>query len=241
MTHCVCNYPNTTEFIEIFQTLSEYSQYIEVQFPFSDPIADGPIIEKANEEVLKHGFTTNDAFTLLYKICQDKKWSTKILIMTYYNIVLNYWVEKFCHEANRAWVYWFIVPDIVFWEEGFEEFAQIAQEYKIYIIPTISPNTTSDRLTSIAKYSTGFVYAISKNMTTGNSISFWTDFEKYISNVKQYFPDQEIWIWFWIKTKQDVESVSKLADFSIIWSELIKRYQSGGMSDLRDFLKDITQ
>jgi len=109
MTHMVCGYPNIEESEKIFKTLSKYSEYLEVQFPFSDPIADWPVLEKANKIALDNWLTTEKCFDFVEKVgneninsLQGNK-TTKILIMTYYNIIFNYWVEKFIKKAKQVW------------------------------------------------------------------------------------------------------------------------------------------
>ena len=269
MTHMVCGYPNIEESEEIFKTLSKYSEYLEVQFPFSDPIADWPVIEKANEIALENWITTEKCFGFVEKVGNAglhslQKNTPKILIMTYYNIIFNYWIEEFIKKAKSIWVYGFIIPDIPFDEEGGKEIRELCEKYNIVFTEIVSPITSDYRLKEISKLNPELVYAISQNMTTGSKAEFWEDFEKYINNLKKVFNLSpflkgstscnemergegliasriKIWVWFWVKTKEDVEKVCNISDFAIIWSEFIKRYNSWKIEELKKYFKEITK
>lgn len=236
MTHMVSGYPNYEESEKIFKTLDKYSEYIEVQFPFSDPIADWPIIEKANEISLENGSTTEKCFNFLEE--NIKKANAKILIMTYYNIVFNYGVEEFVKKAKELWLYGFIVPDIPFDEEDGSEFMKLCKNYDLHLVQIVSPSTKKERLKQIQSVSSWFLYAISKNMTTWSKTDFDDDFEKYVTNLRDDF-DTEIWVWFWVKTTSDVKKVCKTADFAIIWSELIKVYNESKIDWLDNYVKNL--
>ena len=243
MTHMVCGYPNIEESEEIFKTLSEYSEYLEVQFPFSDPIADWPVIEKANEIALKNWITTEKCFDFLENnspLQRGARGGVKILIMTYYNIILNYWVEEFIKKAKSVWVYGFIIPDVPFDEDDWKNIIELCKKHNIVFTEIVSPITTDSRLEEINKLSPELIYAISQNMTTGSQAKFWTEFEKYMNNLKNTFICP-IWVWFWVKIKEDVEKVCNISDFAIIWSEFIKKYNYWWISELEKYLKEITK
>jgi len=234
MTHMVCGYPNLAESKKIFTVLSQYSKYIEVQFPFSDPIADGITISEANTVALKNNITTQKCFDFLEK--HTKKSEAQVLIMTYYNIILNYWVETFIKEAKQKWIYGLIVPDILFDEPEGKVFLFLCNKYNIHLIQTISPSCDIKRLKDISKVASWFVYAVSQNMTTWNKWKFWEEFREYIKRVKQHIKIP-LWIWFWITTKNDIKSVCREWSFAIIGSKMIKIYNEKGWDWINDFLK----
>jgi len=253
MTHMVCGYPNIEESEEIFKTLSKYSEYLEVQFPFSDPIADWPVIEKVNEIALKNWITTEKCFDFIEKNigqtqgiapteeCRGEPCvHPKILIMTYYNIILNYWVEEFIKKANQAWVYGFIIPDVPFDEDDWKNIRELCKKHNIVFTEIVSPITADSRLEEIKKLNPELIYAISQNMTTGSKSKFWEEFEKYINNLNKFF-SCPVWVWFWVKTKKDVEKICEITDFAIIWSEFIKKYNSWLIPELEKYLKEITK
>ncbi len=218
MTHMVCGYPDFETAKKVFDILSKKSEYVEIQFPFSDPIADGPTIEHANKIALENGSTTEKCFDFIMK----NNWkNTKVLIMTYYNIVLNYWVEKFIEKAKQIWVYGVIIPDVPFDEEDGKKLRKICKKYDIVFTEIVSPATRQERLIQISKLNPWLLYAISQNMTTWSKATFDKEFKNYIKNLKDIF-SCPIWVGFWVKTKQDVEKVLEVADFAIIWSEILK-------------------
>jgi len=233
MTHMVCAYPNFEQSKKVFNILSKHSEYIEIQFPFSDPIADGPIIEKANHIALENGATTDKCFDFVSWLDFG---NTKVLIMTYYNIVLNYWIENFCKKAKSIWIYGFIIPDVPFDEKDGEKLRQACKKNDLVFTEIVSPATTKERLAQISNLQPKLIYAISQNMTTGSKASFGEEFKIYIKNLKTIF-SCPIGVWFWVKTKQDVEKVNKVADFAIIWSEFIKRFNNWGTEELERYLE----
>jgi tryptophan synthase alpha chain len=164
----------------------------------------------------------------------------KILIMTYYNIIFNYWIEKFIKKAKSVWVYWFIIPDVPFDEEDWKKLRELCIKYNIVFTEIISPITTNKRLEKIKKLNTELIYAISQNMTTGSKAEFGEAFEKYINNLKNIF-SCPIWVWFWVKTKEDVERVNNISNFAIIWSEFIKKYNDWGIWKIENYLKEISK
>lgn len=219
MTHLVCGYPNIEESQKLINVLNKYSTFIEVQIPFSDPIADWPIITDANEKALENWITPSKCFEFLEK--NTKNNDTNILIMTYYNIVYNYGVEKFIKKSKQIWIYGFIIPDMPYDEKEWQELINLCKKYDINLIQVVSPTCEEKRLKELFSISNWFVYAVSKNMTTWNKIDTWNDFENYIKKLKN-IKNIQIWVWFWVKTKKDIENVCKVADFAIMWSELIR-------------------
>ena len=238
MTHMVCGYPNLEESQKVFDILKQKSEYIEIQFPFSDPIADWPIIEEASQIALKNWMTTEKCFDFIEKNINSENIQPKILIMTYYNIVLNYWVENFVKKAKSIWIYGLIIPDVPFDEEDWENFRKICKKYDLVFTEIVSPAVSQKRLEQIKALKPALIYAISQNMTTWSKANFWEEFEKYIKNLKEIF-SCPIWVWFWVKTKQDIEKVCKLADFAIIWSELIKKYNEWKSEEVGKYFKNI--
>jgi len=233
MTHLVCGYPNILEAEKILTVLSERSEYVEIQFPFSDPIADWEVITKANAVALKQWIKTIDCFNFIEKNIVNCE--SDILIMTYYNVVLNYWVKDFILKAKKLWVYWLIIPDIPYDESDGIYLIDVCKRNNIHLIQVVSPNISEDRLKEISKISSWFIYAISQNITTWSKWEFWEEFSLYIKKLRNYI-NLPIWVWFWIKSKNDINKVCESADFIIIWSELIKKYNSWWIEKLEKYL-----
>lgn len=232
MTHLVCGYPSLDESKNIFKTLWKYSEYIEVQFPFSDPIADGELISKANDIALKSWITTQKCFDFIKE--NKKHIDSKIIIMTYFNIVYNYWIEKFIIKAKSSWAYGFIIPDLPFDEKEFQEFIELCEENKLYFIPVLSPGMDESRIEKLSKIKTQIIYSISKRMTTGSKFSLWKDFSEYIKILKKYF-SCKIAVWFGISSQNDIQEVLKVADIAVIGSEIIRRYEKDWINGIDEF------
>ena len=239
MTHTVLWYPSVNESHEIVKVLDKYSDFIELQFPFSDPIADWPLISAANKISIENWMTPEKWFWFIDELMSETP-SSKILIMTYFNIVYRYGIEKFIKQCSSKGIYGCIIPDIPLHAPEFSELHRLWTLYGVNIIQILSPKVSNEQIQEITKYIQWFVYAISQDMTTWNKWLFWDDYNEYISRLRKKLPIwTDIWVGFWIKTNQDVSDVLDHADFAIIGSELIKKYDEKWLSWLEDYLQNI--
>jgi len=234
MTHIVAGYPTLKESEKIAIAMYESGvAFIEVQIPFSDPIADGPTIMKANEIALKNGMTTRKCLNLIKKL--KKKIKIPILIMTYFNIAFNYGLEKFCEEALDAGVYGLIIPDMPIDEEKHEHYVGFCRKYNLHPIQVISPITPPTRLKAISKVASGFVYCVSTYGTTGTRSRLNPELEKYLENVKKYIK-LPLAIGFGISTKEQANLAGKKADIVVIGSKIIDLHS---VTKIKDFLRAV--
>lgn len=235
MTHIVAGYPTPKESEKIALAMYESGvSFIEVQMPFSDPIADGPTIMKANEVALRNGMTTRKCLNLIKKL--KKKIKIPILIMTYSNIAFSYGLEKFCKEAASAGVHGLIIPDMPIDEEKHENYIGFCRKYNLHPIQVISPITPPARLKAISKVSSGFVYCISTYGTTGTRSKLNPELEKYLENVKKYIK-LPLAVGFGISTKEQAKLAGKKADIVVIGSKIIGLRN---IAKIKSFLKGIT-
>src|SRR3989338_6112419 len=138
MTHVVVGYPSIEATIPLIKTLADAgSDFIELQIPFSDPIADGPTIMKACDTALKNGVTVYDCLQVIKRA--SKVVPVPLLFMGYYNTVLQYGVEKFCHDASKAGASGLIIPDLPPDEEKHEHFIENSKKYYLYQIRVVTP------------------------------------------------------------------------------------------------------
>ena len=142
---------------------------IELGIPFSDPTAEGPVIQRANLRALSGGVTTDKVFDMVAKI--RKNTSIPMVFMTYANVVFSYGVERFCRKAAEVGMDGMILPDVPFEEK--EEFALVAEKYGLDLISLIAP-TSHERIAMIAKEAEGFVYCVSSLGVTGMRTSITT-------------------------------------------------------------------
>jgi len=219
MSHVVIGYPSLKETIEIVMTMTQNGvDIIELQIPFSDPLADGATITRACEESLKKGTKVLDAFTVMKSL--SKKTAVPLLFMAYYNTVFMYGVEMFCKDAKQAGAEGLIVPDMPIDEEGYEHFFAFCKQYDIPAICVISPSSTDKRLKNNARFAKGFVYCTARQGITGASSSLEKGVSMYIEKVKNYFTIP-IAVGFGISKKEHVLALQGHADIAVVGSAII--------------------
>ena len=152
---------------------------IELGIPFSDPTAEGPVIQGANLRALSGGVTTDKVFDMVEKIRKNS--SIPMVFMTYANVVFSYGIERFCKRAAEAGMDGMILPDVPFEEK--EEFAFVADKYGLDLISLIAP-TSHERISTIAKEAEGFVYCVSSLGVTGMRSQITTDIGAMVEHVK---------------------------------------------------------
>jgi tryptophan synthase alpha subunit len=235
MTHIVAGYPSLKESEEIASVMLESGvSFLEIQIPFSDPVADGPVIMRANQVALENGVTPNDCFALMERL--QKQTKTPILFMTYFNILFRYGLEDFCKRAQEVGCYGLIVPDVPIDEEPYDHYLETCKKYGLHPIQVISPITTDERLKKIGEVASGFVYCVSRVGTTGSMDGLPPELRNYIGRVRRFVKTQ-IALGFGISTKKDVENALKDADIAVIGSAIIRKYdEKRSIEDIRTFL-----
>lgn len=259
MTHVVVGYPSLEGTVELVKTMAGYksapgfADYIELQIPFSDPLADGPTIMHACEASLKNGTTVIDAFTVMTRL--SKEVSVPLFFMAYYNTVYNYGVEKFICDAKQAGCKGLIVPDIPLEEEQNEHFYALCRKYNVPVIFVVSPITPDDRLQKISQeallVSSGgnsFVYATARQGITGVQdsglkISSFAkasedtqELRKFLQRVHTYFTIP-VAVGFGISTREQIELLQGYADIAVIGSALIDKMNR--KEDVTEFLSRV--
>jgi len=220
MTHIVAGYPSIKDNEKMIGLMvANGVKYIEIQIPFSDPIADGPTILYANQKSLNSGTTTKTTFRLIEKLT-SKYPNANFIIMTYFNIIYNYGITNFIDRAKSFSVYGMIVPDIPFDEED-DNFYKYAKDQKIKIIPVVSPTTSIERFSKILKKTDGLIYCTSKVGITGIKSQVSKTLKKYVLLLKEK-TQLPVAIGFGIDSKEKVKQISQYADIIIIGSKLIR-------------------
>lgn len=185
MTHVVVGYPSLQETEDmILLMVEEGVDMIELQIPFSDPVADGPVILKASDEALKNGTKVNDAFELVQRI-RAKGVEIPLLFMTYANVVQAKGVEKFFEESARVGIDGYIIPDMPFDTPEGEKCFSLANKYDQQVVPLFAPTMSEARIEKIAGYTKDILYAVSRTGVTGvKGVS--SDLDTYLFNIKKY-------------------------------------------------------
>lgn len=189
---------------------------IEIGIPFSDPVAEGIVIQEANKRALEAGCTTDKLFDMVTRIRQ--KTDVPLLFMTYLNPIFTYGKEKFLKRCAECGIEGIIVPDMPFEEK--DELADVCELYGIDLISMIAP-TSEERITMIAKEAKGFIYCVSSLGVTGVRSEITTDIGKMVQKVRE-ITDVPCAIGFGIATPEQAGTVAKLADGAIVGSAIVK-------------------
>jgi len=240
MTHIVAGYPTLKESELIAQTMIDTGvSFLEIQIPFSDPVADGPTIMAANQQALDNGTTPEDCFKLMQRL--SKKTNIPLLFMSYYNILFRYGLDKFCKRAKLVGCYGLIVPDIPIDEEEYDHYLETCKKYGLHAIQVISPITPERRLKKIGQVASGFVYCVSRTGTTGISSKLNPKLNSYLKRVKKYV-SVPIALGFGISNAKQVQAACEQADIAVVGTRIINLYNAAKgnkLTALRSFLNTI--
>lgn len=240
MTHVVVGYPSLKETEDLILLMDKMGvDFIELQIPFSDPLADGPTIMKACETSLKSGTKVSDAFSLARKLTGKIK--TPLLFMAYFNTVFNYGIEKFCKDAKAVGIAGLIVPDFPLDEESTEHFNQCLEKYGLLNIKVLSPASTEERIKMNAEIGTGFVYCTARQGITGAEKGFDSDVIKYLKTVRKHF-DIPIALGFGISKKAHIKQMEGLADMAVVGSvilDIINSHPDSYLDMVKGFLEGL--
>ena len=195
---------------------------IELGIPFSDPTAEGPVIQGANLRALSGGVTTDKVFDMVEKIRKNS--SIPMVFMTYANVVFSYGIERFCKRAAEVGMDGMILPDVPFEEK--EEFASVAEKYGLDLISLIAP-TSHERISMIAKEAEGFVYCVSSLGVTGMRSQITTDIGAMVQLVKAQ-KDIPCAVGFGISTPEQAKKMAEQADGVIVGSAIVKLCEAYG-------------
>ena len=241
MTHVVVGYPTLADSISIIKAMEKSgADFIELQIPFSEPLADGPAIMKACERSLLNGTRVKDSFNIAQKL--SKEVSIPLLFMAYFNTVYKYGVEKFCRDAKQVGISGLIVPDMPIEEEKCEHFDKYCRKYNLKNIRVISPVSTDERLRKNAKAANGFVYFTARQGITGVRKTLDPNITANLKKVKQYF-SVPIAVGFGISRKDHLQALKPYADIGVVGSAFIDIINKSGKNNLErniaSFIKSI--
>ncbi len=232
MTHIVLGYPSLEVNREVIKQMVENGvDCIEMQIPFSEPMADGPVILKANQDALAAGITVTDCFTFAAETVQ--KHDIPFLFMTYYNIIFKYGEEAFFKRASECGLKGFIVPDLP--PEMGESFLALAEKYQLSPILIYAPTSTDARMQELATYGTGFIYCVARRGVTGKKSEFDQDFDSYLARCRAS-TTLPLAVGFGIQSKEDIEALKGKADMAVIGSRTIRLVESDGAEAVGPFI-----
>lgn len=218
-----CGDPDLETTAEAVRAAAENgADLIELGIPFSDPTAEGPVIQGANLRALKNGITTDTIFDFVREIRKDV--TIPMVFMTYANVVFSYGAEKFISTCNEIGIDGLILPDLPFEEK--DEFAPICHKYDVDLISLVAP-TSENRIAMIAKEAEGFLYIVSSLGVTGTRTEIKTDLASIVKVVREN-TDTPCAIGFGISTPEQAKKMADISDGAIVGSAIIKILEKYG-------------
>ena len=212
-----CGDPDLETTAAIVRAMAENgADLIELGIPFSDPTAEGPVIQGANIRALSGGVTTDQVFDLVRDVRRDV--TIPMVFMTYANVVYSYGAEKFIATCKEIGIQGLILPDIPFEEK--EEFLELCHRYDVDLVSLVAP-TSADRIAMIAKEAEGFLYIVSSLGVTGTRTEISTDLDSIVKVVREN-TDMPCAIGFGISTPEQCAKMGAIADGAIVGSAIVK-------------------
>lgn len=235
MTHVVCGYPSFEANLKELEIMAEAGvDFVELQFPFSEPSADGPLFVKANQVAVESGVTVAQCFDFMSKVSQ--RFDFKVLMMGYYNTVFKMGHEVFVDRLKAAGGCGFIVPDLPLEEAA--ELHSYAKQQDVAPIVLMTPTNTDARLAKIAAAANGFVYVVARRGVTGGKTEMDTEVGEFLDKCRDLSP-VPTGVGFGVSAKQDLEFLAKHADMGIIGTAALKAWEQGQEKALREFFSSL--
>jgi tryptophan synthase alpha chain len=235
MTHIVIGYPSLDASLEIVRTMVEAGvDLMELQIPFSEPIADGPVILKANQRALADGVTVEQCLDFGSRVAG--RFPIPFLYMTYFNILFKYGVDRFAEHMQKAGLRGSIVPDLPPEEAG--EYLDAMGEKHLAPIFIYSPTTATDRLNTIAGVADGFVYCVARKGVTGDQTEFSRQLDAYLARCRAA-TSLPLALGFGVRDRSDIKFLEGKADIAVIGTRALQLMEAGGVDAVGDFIREL--
>ena len=230
-------FPNLNDTADIIIKLQESGvDIIEIGLPFSDPLADGPTIQDSSMSAINNGMNTDILFNQLKDI-RDRV-SIPLIIMGYFNPILQYGVEKFCKKCNEIGIDGLIIPDLPI-DYYLENYKSIFEQNKLYNMFLIAPQTSDERIRKIDSISKGFIYMVSSSSITGSKNSFSSEQINYFERIEKMNLNTPRIIGFGVGNKETFNATVNYSKGAIIGSAFIKNLHENGIDSIDSFIKSI--
>ena len=235
-----CGDPDLETTEKIIEAMEEAgADLIELGIPFSDPTAEGPVIQEGNLRALSGGVTTDKVFDMVKRVRQ--KVTIPMVFMTYANVVYSYGTEKFLAKAAEVGIDGLILPDVPYEEK--EEFAPACEAAGLDLISMIAP-TSHDRIKMIASEAKGFVYCVSSLGVTGVRSEITTDIGAMVRLVKEANPDIPCAVGFGISTPEQAKKMAEVSDGAIVGSAIVRlcaKYGREAVQPIADYVRSMKE
>jgi tryptophan synthase alpha chain len=235
MAHVVCGYPSFEDNMLELEIMAEAGvDLVELQFPFSEPSADGPLFVHANEQSLKAGTTVEQCFEFMQQA--SERFPFKLLMMGYYNTVFKMGEETFVKRVKDAGGVGYILPDLPVEESA--NLHRLSEEAGIEPIILMTPTSTDKRLAQLGAVSRGLVYVVARKGVTGSKTNMGDDVLALIERCRQH-TNVPIGVGFGISGKQDMDFLRGSADMAIVGTAALKTWEESGADGLRKFFAEL--
>jgi len=233
MTHLVLGYPSLETNREVIRQMAENGvDCIELQIPFSEPMADGPIILKGNQDALAAGIRVEDCFAFATAMVREFP-GVNFLFMSYYNIIFRYGLSAFITRSAEIGMKGFIVPDLPPEEGG--EYLEMAADYNMAAIMFFTPTSTDERMVEVAGQGGGFIYCVARRGVTGEHTEMDHNLGEYLDRCRQA-TDLPLAVGFGIGSRADVAMLEGKADMAVIGTATIKLVDREGVAAVGPFI-----
>ncbi len=235
MTHIVMGYPSFEESYKTVEAMvSSGVDIMELQIPFSEPIADGPVILRANQMSLAGGTTVKKCIDFAEKVCSD--FDIPFLFMSYYNIVFKYGVKNFAEKMASINIKGAIVPDLPP-EEG-NDYMDAMKKNSLAPIFIFSPATPDERMEKISGLASGFIYCVARKGVTGLNTSFSNNLDEYLARCRNA-TELPLALGFGVRAKEDIYFLKGRVDIAVVGTQTIRVLDKEGVSGVREFIKEL--
>jgi len=235
MTHVVCGYPSFEDNWRELEIMAEFGvDLVELQFPFSEPSADGPLFVKANQESLASGTTVEQCFEFMARA--SAHFPFRVLMMGYYNTAFKMGHEAFVRRLAEAGAVGFILPDLPVEEAG--ELHALAAAADLAPIVLMTPTNTDARLAELAQSARGFVYAVARKGVTGGTTTMSDEVAEFLGRCRAVTA-LPLALGFGVATREDIAFIAGHADIAIIGTAALRAWEADGARGLRGFLAGI--
>jgi len=235
MTHVVCGYPSFEANMKELEIMNSFGvDFVELQFPFSEPSADGPLFVKANQQSILNGTTIAQCFEFMAEV--TKRFDFKVLMMGYYNTCFKMGHENFVNRLKEAGGCGYILPDLPI--EETKELHALSKPAGLTPVILMTPTSTDARLKKLGETAEGFVYAVARKGVTGTKTDMSQEVVTFLDRCRQ-FTDVAIGVGFGVSEKEDIDFIGQHGDIAIIGTAALKAWEKGEEVGLTTFFESL--
>jgi len=235
MTHIVMGYPSFDDCLRVIEDMVNAGvDLMELQIPFSEPMADGPVILKANSEALKHGATVEKSLEAAERITRE--FDIPFLFMTYYNILFCHGVQAFVDRCKASGIKGCIVPDLPP-AEG-REYLDAMHAANLSPVHIFTPKTPESRMRHLSDNSAGMIYCVARKGVTGKDTAFSSELDSYLALCRSS-TELPLGVGFGVKSREDIDFLRGKVDIAVVGSETIRVMEQDGVGAVKGFIETL--